>query len=68
MHRVIQLNTLEDRNVTDKAQWDSAMRFLEKSLHERLEGTEANLRQQVNVESDVTQVTGNGDLRFHRDV
>ncbi len=45
--RVIQLNTLEDRNVTDKAQWDAALKFLETSLQHRLEATEENLRQQV---------------------
>ncbi len=42
-----QVNTLEDRNVPDKMQWDSAIRFLERSLQERLDSTEANLREQV---------------------
>ena len=37
MLRVIQLNALEDRSVNDKQQWDSAVKFLEKSVKERLE-------------------------------
>lgn len=36
MLRVIQLNTLEDRSVTDKHQWDLAVKFLEESLREKL--------------------------------
>lgn len=40
MLRVLQLNTLEDRSVHDKQQWDSAVKFLEKSLHDKLEATE----------------------------
>ena len=47
MLRVIQLNTLEDRAVHDKQQWDSANQFLEKCLTERLGQSEANLRDQV---------------------
>ena len=47
MLRVIQLNTLEDRAVHDKYQWDSAINFLEKSLQEKLKISQANLRQQV---------------------
>ena len=47
MLRVIQLNTLEDRNVTDKGQWDSAVTFLEKSLREKLTVNEANIKDQV---------------------
>jgi hypothetical protein len=47
MLRVIQLNTLEDRSVHDKQQWDSAIQFLEKSLQEKLTVSEANLRDQV---------------------
>jgi optic atrophy protein 1 len=35
--RVIQLNTLEDRAVSDKQQWDEAVKFLETSLSERLQ-------------------------------
>jgi len=34
--RVIQLNTLEDRNVHDKYQWDAAVKFLEECVRERL--------------------------------
>ena len=47
MLRVIQLNTLEDRAVHDKYQWDSAINFLEKSLQEKLKISQANLREQV---------------------
>jgi len=47
MLRVIQLNTLEDRSVHDKFQWDSAINFLQSSLQEKLEISEANLRHQV---------------------
>lgn len=36
MLRVIQLNTLEDRSVHDKYQWDSAVRFLEEFVKEKL--------------------------------
>lgn len=34
---MLQLTALEDRCVNDKHQWDSAVKFLEKSLKERLE-------------------------------
>lgn len=34
--RVIQLNALEDRAISDKQSWDSALRFLEDSLVNRL--------------------------------
>lgn len=47
MLRVIQLNTLEDRAVHDKHQWDCAINFLEKSLQEKLAFSEADLREQV---------------------
>lgn len=47
MLRVIQLNTLEDRSVTDKYHWDSAIKFLESSLQEKLQANELNLREQV---------------------
>ncbi|XP_044017914.1 dynamin-like 120 kDa protein, mitochondrial isoform X2 [Aphidius gifuensis] len=40
MLRVIQLNTLEDRNVNDKRDWDEAVKFLENSVKEKLETTE----------------------------
>ncbi|KAK5646864.1 hypothetical protein RI129_005328 [Pyrocoelia pectoralis] len=41
--RVIQLNTLEDRTVTDKKDWDSAVRFLESSIKDKLKNTECLL-------------------------
>lgn len=47
MLRVIQLNTLEDRSVHDKQQWDSAVQFVERSVIEKLEVTEANLNNLV---------------------
>lgn len=40
MLRVIQLNTLEDRSVTDKRDWDTAVKFLETSVKEKLKHTE----------------------------
>lgn len=40
MLRVIQLNTLEDRIVTDKGEWDQAVRFFEASVKEKLNLTE----------------------------
>ena len=47
MLRVIQLNTLEDRSVHDKYHWDSAIKFLEHSLNEKLVANDLNLREQV---------------------
>jgi len=47
MLRVIQLNTLEDRSVPDKQQWDGAIRFLEESLKDKIRANEQNLRQVV---------------------
>merc|ERR1719273_1695077 len=47
MLRVIQLNTLEDRSVHDKNQWNQATTFLESSLNIKLQQSEANLREQV---------------------
>ena len=44
MLRVIQLNTLEDRSVSDKRDWDQAVRFLETSVKEKLQATEEILR------------------------
>ncbi len=35
--RVIQVNTLEDRSVNDKNQWDSALKFMETAVKDRLE-------------------------------
>lgn len=40
MLRVIQLNTLEDRSVNDKRDWDQAVRFLESSVKEKFQATE----------------------------
>ncbi|PSN33967.1 Dynamin-like 120 kDa protein [Blattella germanica] len=44
MLRVIQLNTLEDRSVNEKQHWDSAVKFLETSVKDKLQATEAILR------------------------
>jgi len=43
MLRVIQLNTLEDRSVHDKQEWDQAVKFFEQSVREKLEHTELTL-------------------------
>ncbi|XP_070068751.1 dynamin-like GTPase OPA1, mitochondrial isoform X4 [Drosophila takahashii] len=45
MLRVIQLNTLEDRFVHDKQEWDSAVKFLETSVNAKLVQTEETLGQ-----------------------
>ena len=45
--RVIQLNTLEDRSVHDKQQWDSAVHFVEQSVKDKLQATEDVLRNLV---------------------
>ncbi|BFG04647.1 dynamin-like 120 kDa protein mitochondrial [Drosophila madeirensis] len=45
MLRVIQLNTLEDRFVHDKAEWDQAVKFLETSVTAKLTQTEETLSQ-----------------------
>lgn len=45
--RVIQLNTLEDRSVHDKQQWDSAVLFVEESVNEKLKATESVLQSLV---------------------
>ncbi|KAG1667384.1 Dynamin-like protein, mitochondrial [Nymphon striatum] len=47
MLRVIQLNTLEDRSVTDKQQWDQAVSFLDSSIQERLLSTEKMIKEMV---------------------
>uniref|UniRef100_T1IL71 Dynamin-like GTPase OPA1, mitochondrial n=1 Tax=Strigamia maritima TaxID=126957 RepID=T1IL71_STRMM len=47
MLRVIQLNTLEDRAVHDRNQWDQAVKFLENSLYEKSNTTELNLNDMV---------------------
>lgn len=43
MLRVIQLNTLEDRFVHDKTEWDQAVQFLESSVKSKLQQTEETL-------------------------
>ncbi|XP_075165155.1 opa1 mitochondrial dynamin like GTPase isoform X7 [Haematobia irritans] len=43
MLRVIQLNTLEDRFVHDKSEWDQAVKFLETSVTAKLAQTEETL-------------------------
>ncbi|XP_073811007.1 opa1 mitochondrial dynamin like GTPase isoform X4 [Musca autumnalis] len=43
MLRVIQLNTLEDRFVHDKSEWDQAVKFLETSVKAKLAQTEETL-------------------------
>lgn len=43
MLRVIQLNTLEDRNVHDKQEWDHAVKFLENSVKSKLQHTEQTI-------------------------
>ncbi|XP_072035958.1 dynamin-like GTPase OPA1, mitochondrial isoform X2 [Amphiura filiformis] len=45
--RVMQLNTLEDRSVHDKAQWDSAVKFMESTLQQRLKETEDRIQELV---------------------
>lgn len=39
MLRIIQLNTLEDRCVHDKGEWDQAVRFFEDSIKSKLQST-----------------------------
>jgi optic atrophy protein 1 len=43
MLRVIQLNTLEDRNVHDKHEWDSAVKFFESSVRDKMQNTEETI-------------------------
>lgn len=45
MLRVIQLNTLEDRNVHDKAEWDMAVKFLENSVKDKLKHTDTTIHE-----------------------
>ncbi|XP_060723397.1 dynamin-like 120 kDa protein, mitochondrial isoform X3 [Tachysurus vachellii] len=45
--RVIQHNTLEDRSITDKPQWDAAIQFMEETLQSRLKDTEAVISDMV---------------------
>lgn len=42
--RVIQMNTLDDRSVTDKKQWDNAIKFMESALQDKLQQTENQIR------------------------
>uniref|UniRef100_U5EJB3 Dynamin-like GTPase OPA1, mitochondrial n=1 Tax=Corethrella appendiculata TaxID=1370023 RepID=U5EJB3_9DIPT len=43
MLRVIQLNTLEDRSVHDKQEWDQAVKFFEQSVKDKLNHTEETI-------------------------
>lgn len=43
MLRVIQLNTLEDRSVHDKQEWDQACKFFEDSVKEKMNQTDQTL-------------------------
>ncbi|KAK6622157.1 hypothetical protein RUM44_001964 [Polyplax serrata] len=43
--RGIQLNTLEDRSVGEKQQWDASVKFLETSVQEKLVQTENTLKE-----------------------
>lgn len=43
MLRIIQLNTLEDRSVHDKSEWDQAVKFFEDSVKSKLQSTEQTM-------------------------
>ncbi|KAM8953107.1 dynamin-like GTPase OPA1, mitochondrial [Pelodytes ibericus] len=45
--RVIQHNTLEDRSISDKQQWDAAIHFMEDTLQSRLRDTESVIHDMV---------------------
>lgn len=45
MLRVIQLNALEDRSISDKRDWDQAVKFLEISLKDKLCESETILKE-----------------------
>lgn len=47
MLRIIQLNTLEDRTISDKRDWDSAVKFLESSVKEKLSQSENVLKELI---------------------
>lgn len=47
MLRIIQLNTLEDRTIGDKRDWDAAVKFLEKSIKEKLQQTEVIMKELI---------------------
>lgn len=56
MLRVIQLNTLEDRFVHDKSEWDQAVKFLENSVKNKLQNTEETLNEMLGP-SQFTRIT-----------
>lgn len=45
MVRVLQLNALQDRALSNKRHWDEAVQFLEQSVSESLKVTEDNLKE-----------------------
>uniref|UniRef100_A0A8C4X6Y2 Dynamin-like GTPase OPA1, mitochondrial n=1 Tax=Erpetoichthys calabaricus TaxID=27687 RepID=A0A8C4X6Y2_ERPCA len=45
--RVIQHNALEDRSISDKAQWDAAIQFMEETLQNRLKDTESIINDMI---------------------
>lgn len=45
--RVIQLNALEDRSISDKLQWESAVRFIEENLGSLFKAADASLQEMV---------------------
>lgn len=47
MLRVIQLNTLEDRSVHDKTEWDQAVKFFEESVKDKMKSTEHTLSEML---------------------
>uniref|UniRef100_S4RAS5 Dynamin-like GTPase OPA1, mitochondrial n=1 Tax=Petromyzon marinus TaxID=7757 RepID=S4RAS5_PETMA len=48
--RVIQHNALEDRSISDKQQWDAAIKFMEDTLQARLRDTDNVIRDMVGPE------------------
>ncbi|CAF1129489.1 unnamed protein product [Rotaria sordida] len=49
--RVIQTQALQDRNVPDKQQWESAIKFMENTLRKELEHEESELLSNINQSS-----------------
>lgn len=47
MLRVIQCNTLDDRCVHDKQEWDQAVKFFESSVKEKLQQTDGTLNEMM---------------------
>ncbi|KAG7269308.1 hypothetical protein CRUP_006253 [Coryphaenoides rupestris] len=45
--RVIQHNALEDRSITDKPQWDAAIKFMDETLQTRLKDTDSVIHDMV---------------------